>query len=161
MTTITVGKRLIPIEQVALVEPFDPAANPKIQTDKPFRSRVVLLDRESVLAEFEAQEFAKEHGFRWLMGDQTAVSPTVRFGVEKFAPVPDFTPKKPYLSRLVWHDLDGNTQSKLLLAEPEALLAIAVRGEPEKNGNEEPSESPAPSSRRRKTRPRQRTPAPV
>lgn len=37
-------KRLIPIEQIAFIEPYDPAANPKIQTDKNFKSRIVLLD---------------------------------------------------------------------------------------------------------------------
>ena len=129
MTTITIGKRLIPIEQIAVVSPFDPAQSPRIQTERPFRSRVILLDRESVLAEFEPAAFAAERGFRWIMEDQTATNPNLAFGVESFAPADGFKPAKPYRSRLLWRDANGDRQSMLLLAVPEAVLAVAVRGD--------------------------------
>ena len=38
MTTITTGKSLVPLEPIALVEHFDMAANPRLQSDKPFQS---------------------------------------------------------------------------------------------------------------------------
>jgi len=156
MTTITIGKRLIPIEQIALVEPFDSTATHKIQTEKTFRSRVVLLDRESVLAEFEPHSFAEDHGFRWIMADQTATNPAIHFSVETFTPTPDFAPKKAYLSRIVWRDPEGNTQSKLMIAEPETLLAIAVRGDTE---TAEPSGQPPSSPAvRGRQKPRRRQP---
>lgn len=162
MTTLTIGKRLIPIEQIAFVEPFDPSINPKIQTDKPFKSRVVLLDRESVLAEFEALDFAEQHRFRWVMEDQTATNPGVHFGVETFTPAADFQPKKAYRSRLVWRDADGNTQSKLLVAEPDVLLAVSIRGESVSAEEGETPHLPPPSSRvrRRKTSLKQILPEP-
>ena len=40
--TITIGKRLIPLEHIALVGPFDPAAHPGMRTDKAFKARVIL-----------------------------------------------------------------------------------------------------------------------
>jgi hypothetical protein len=44
---ITVGRRLIPREHIAFVEPYDPASNPRVQSNREFHGRVVLLDRES------------------------------------------------------------------------------------------------------------------
>ena len=44
---ITIGKRSLPLEQVAFVEPFDPASNPDFKSDKPFKTRVVLLSPAS------------------------------------------------------------------------------------------------------------------
>ena len=37
---ITVGKRLLPVEQIALVEPFDPTSNPDFKPEKQFKARV-------------------------------------------------------------------------------------------------------------------------
>ena len=62
-TTVTVGKRLIPIEHIALIEPFDAAAQSKLQTDRPFQARIVLIDRESVLTEEALAAFAEKHAF--------------------------------------------------------------------------------------------------
>lgn len=129
--TVTLGKRLIPLDHIALVEPFDPAANPRMQSERPFKARVVLIDRESVLTEQAPASFAEEHGFRMLAEDGVGTNPELRFGVETFEPAEGFQPTKPYKTRLVWRDLDGNTQSKLLLSPPETVLAIAVRGEEE------------------------------
>jgi hypothetical protein len=130
-TTVTVGKRLIPIEQIALIEPFDAAAQAKLQTERPFQARIVLVDRESVLTEEALAAFAEKHAFRLLREDGIATSPAVRFSVEAFEPAEGFKPTKPYRSRLLWRDQDGQLQSKLLLAEPETVLSVVVRGAPE------------------------------
>ena len=63
LNTVTIGKRLYPLEQIALVEPFDPAAQSRMQTDRTFQARVVLIDRESddlvfaVTREVEMRQF--------------------------------------------------------------------------------------------------------
>jgi hypothetical protein len=61
MKVITIGKRLVPAEQVAFVEPFDPSSNPEFKPEKDFKGRVVLLNREVVLTGQTPQEFAAEH----------------------------------------------------------------------------------------------------
>jgi hypothetical protein len=48
MTIIMNGKRLIPSEQIAFIEPFDPSANPEFRPEKDFKGRIGLLDREIV-----------------------------------------------------------------------------------------------------------------
>jgi hypothetical protein len=45
MKVVTIGKRLVPAEQIAYVEPFDPSANPEFGPEKDFKGRVVLLNR--------------------------------------------------------------------------------------------------------------------
>jgi hypothetical protein len=127
--TLTIGRRLIPSEHVALVEPFEPSPNGQFQTTRQFFARVVLLNRESVLIEQTPQAFAEAHGFRLLRDDRVATNPMIHFRVETFEPAEGFTPAKAYASRLLWRDLDGNEQSKLLLSLPEDVLAVAVRGE--------------------------------
>lgn len=129
--TVTIGRRLIPLDHIALVEPFDPSAHPGMKSDKAFKARVVLIDRQSVLTEETVEAFAQAHSFRLLMEDQVVTNPAIRFGVENFVPAEGFEPNKPYRTRLSWRDLDGNTQSKLLLSLPEAVLAVAVTGEGE------------------------------
>jgi hypothetical protein len=126
--TITVGKRLIPKEEIAFVEPYDPNANPKFQTSREYQARLVMVNRESVLAEETPKAFAEANGFRMLQMDSVATNPAVHFRVESFAPAEGFTPGKAYATRLLWRDLDGNDQSKLLLSAPETVLAVAVRG---------------------------------
>lgn len=157
--TVTLGRRLIPVEQIALIEPFDPAANPRMQSEKPFKSRVVLTDRESVLSETEPFAFAEQHAFRMLLEDNVAVNPAIRFGVETFEPAEGFKPTKPFLSRLTWRDGD-NIQSKLLLSPPEIALAVVVRGETLK-----PTTTGVPATEqrngRRSRRKQQAEPAPV
>jgi hypothetical protein len=58
-TIVTIGRRMIPAEHIALVEPFDPSANPQFRNDKAFKARVVLVNRESVLTEDAPQTFAE------------------------------------------------------------------------------------------------------
>jgi hypothetical protein len=137
MSNIVVGKRHIPLAHVALVEPFDPSMHPGIKTEKAFKARLVLIDRQSVLTEETPEAFAATHGFRMLKEEGVAINPAIRsFAVENFLPAEGFEPTKPFLTRLSWRDLDGNTQSKLLLSPPEAVLAIAVTG-----GGEPPAPS--------------------
>jgi hypothetical protein len=126
---VTVGRRLIPREHIAFVEPFDPNANPKFQTSRDFKGRVVMVNRDSVLIEELPQMFADANGFRLLQMDRVATNPAVHFRVETFVPADGFAPSKAYASRLLWTDLDGQEQSKLLLSEPETVLAVAVKGE--------------------------------
>lgn len=129
---ITTGKRLVPVEDIALVEAFDARADSNIRSAKEFRARVVLVDRESLLIEQTQEAFATAHGFHWLAADQVALNPARRFRVESFAPAEGFTPTKPYATRVRWHDGD-NDQSKLLLTPPEdvvALLASPTRPAP-------------------------------
>ncbi len=156
--TITLGKRLVPIEQIALVEPFDPSTQPNIRSTRPFRSRVVLLNRDSILAEVDPTGFAEEHGFRMLPLDGVATNPETNFGVERFEASGDFQPTKPFVSRLSWRDRDGNTQSKLLLSEAEDLLAMVVRGRVASESAEGGTKPTAPAARQRRSR-RARAPA--
>jgi hypothetical protein len=127
-TTVTIGKRLVPLDHIALAEPFDPSAYPEMKTQKAFRTRVVFIDRQSVLTEDALDMFASTHGFRVLEEESVATNPLVRFSVESFVPAEGFQPTKPFQTRLLWRDLDGNTQSKLLLSPPNVVLASAVTG---------------------------------
>lgn len=128
MTIVTIGRRLIPLEEIALFEPFDPAQQPRMQSDRPFQARIVLTDRESVLSEEAVLALAERYGFRMLEEDGIAANPALHFTVEAFAPSEGFHPTKPYRSRLKWRDQEGQMQSKLLLAPPETVLAVIVRG---------------------------------
>jgi len=149
MTTVIVGKRHVPLEHIALLEPFDPSAQHRIQSERPFKTRIVLIDRDSFLSEEPLPELAVRHAFRMLDGDGIATNPDVHFRVEGFVPTEGFAPRKDYLSRLIWRDLDGEPQSKLLLSQPQHVLAVAVRGEEPK----EPAETrPPPNPARRKRR---------
>ncbi len=122
MQVITIGKRLVPVEQIAFVEPFDPASNPEFKPDRDFKGRVVLLNRDTVLTEMTPQAFAAEHGWRLLADDNVAVSQALAFRVETFTPTETFQPRKAYLTRLKWRDHDGNEQSKLLVTPPETVV---------------------------------------
>jgi hypothetical protein len=129
MQVITIGKRLIPVEQIAFVEGFDPASNLEFQSHKPFKGRVVLLNRDTVLTEMEPQAFGEAYGLRRLVDDNIAVSQIVAFRVEIFTPTETFKPEKPYLTRLKWLDPDGNTHSKLLVTEPRIVVEELSRRE--------------------------------
>lgn len=61
MTVLTIGRKLVPLAQVALVELFDPSANPAFRPEKEYKSRLVLLSRDIVLTEQTVDEFATEH----------------------------------------------------------------------------------------------------
>lgn len=153
--TVTLGKRLVPVEQIVLIEPFDPSAHPRMQTHRPFKARVVLRNRDSILTEEPAEVFAEAHAFRSLPEDAVFTNPEIHFSVEVFHPEGDFNPDKAYQSRLLWRDFDGNTQSKLLLTKPEDVLAIAVRGErtaPDQSGTAEAAQEPQPKAGRRRSR---------
>lgn len=142
---IRISKHLIPIEQIALFEPFTPPAEP-LRSDRAFKARVVLLDRNSVLSEETPEQLAADHGFRFLSADRSATNPALGFRVETFLPAENFTPSKPYLSRLAWTDQEGNTQSKLMLTPPETLLAAVVRGRTEEAADDHSQETSTVSS---------------
>jgi hypothetical protein len=149
---ITIGRRHVPIEQIAYVEPFEIAADSDFKPEKPFKARVVLLDRDTVLTEATPQEFADAHGFRMLAEDNVATNPAIPFRVESFEPTEGFAPAKPYQTRLMWRDPTGKNQSKLLLTRPEAVIAVALRGESSDAGGER--KRPRRPAQRRAARPR-------
>jgi hypothetical protein len=45
------------------------------------------------------------------------------FKVETFESTENFKPAKPYLTRLKWRDLAGEEESKLLVTQPETVIA--------------------------------------
>jgi hypothetical protein len=152
MTTdlIHIGRRLVPLEEIALIEPYTPDAERPLQTERAFRSRVTMVDRSNVLSERSVTEFVEAQAFRMIEPDGVAANPRVVYWVEKFEPTEAFQPEKPYLARLLWRAQTGLAHSKLLLAPPEQVLAVAVRGQSEPQG--------APAARRARSNDR-RAPA--
>jgi hypothetical protein len=152
---IAIGRKRFPIEEIALVEPFEPPAeqSSRFTSDKDFKARVVLIDRYNVLTEDTVEAFAEANKFRRLPDDNVATNPAVRFLVETFEPSEGFKPRKPYQSRLKWRDQDGNEQSKLLLTKPETVIAVVLRGQapPAPDQQETPGEAPAPQRRARRS----------
>jgi hypothetical protein len=146
---ITVGKRLIPREHIALVEPFEPKEGGQFQFSRDYKGRVVLLNRDSVLIEQTPEVFAQENAFKYLELDQVATNPAIHFKVETFQPADDFNPAKPYATRLLWRDFDGNDQSKLLLTDPEVVLNVVVADASSRPAAANPNAQPRKSSRRR------------
>jgi hypothetical protein len=145
---ISIGRQLLPIENVALVEAFDPTANPEFHPTREYKSRIVLRSRVSLLAEAAPETFVKMHGFRWLSEDNVAANPRISFRVETFASTERFAPTRPYQTRLSWQDEAGADQSKLLVTKPEIVIAIVVRGEQPDGAAE--AKSPRRSSRARR-----------
>jgi hypothetical protein len=123
MKVITIGKRLVPAEHIAFVEPFDPSANPEFKPEKDYKGRVVLLDHDVVLTEQTAEEFATAHELHLFVEDRVAVNRTIVFKIEMFEPTENFKPSKPYKTRLKWVDLAGAEQSKLLVTAPQTVIA--------------------------------------
>lgn len=126
---LRVAKRLIPVEEIALVEPFVLESTSPLLTARDLKSRIVLLDKTSILYERPPEEVAESNGFRLIAADCVATNPAVRFWVETFEAAATFEPARPFQSRLLWRDQAGRVQSRLLLASAEAALAVAVRGE--------------------------------
>ena len=158
---IRIAKRLIPIEHIALFEPFVISTDQGLRSTKEFKTRIVLLDKVSILAEETPEQLGVAHRFRMVAADRVATNPAVSFQVETFEPAEHFKPTRPFLSRLSWHDQDGNTQSKLLLAPPETVLAVVVRGEEVVEAGEESEAQPQPVAPRAKRSPsRRRTATP-
>lgn len=142
-TIIRVAKRLIPVEEIALVEPFViSATTPPLRTTRDLRSRIVLIDKTRILSESSPEDLGSANGFRFIDADRVATNPAVRFWVEVFEAAPDFVSTRPFLSRLLWRDQNGRVQSRLLTAPAETVLAVAVRGERDPNsGADAPSAS--------------------
>jgi hypothetical protein len=152
---LTIGRELVPVEQIAYIEAFEPPADGQFKPDKPYKGRVVLLNREFVLTETTPQAFAEANGFRLLPEDNVATNPAIPFRVESFAPTEDFNPAKPYQTRLMWRGPDGDGHSKLLLTKPEMVVAIALRGNTEADSERKARpRRPAQSRGRRRAAPR-------
>jgi hypothetical protein len=126
---LTAGRHLIPVEQIVSIETFDPAQNPGVNSDRPYRSRVVLIDRNTHLSEETLEVLAEKVGFRFLAQDKTAFNPHLTYRVETFVTTPTFIPERPFKTRLKWRDADGEEQSKLLLTSPEIVISILMRAE--------------------------------
>jgi hypothetical protein len=126
---VRVAKRLIPVEQIVLVEPFTSTPNMSMRTARDFKARIVLLDKASVLTEETPDQLATAYSFRMIALDCVATNPAVEFRVETFEASDTFKSERPFQARLSWSDQNGNTHSKLLISSPETVLAIAVRGE--------------------------------
>jgi hypothetical protein len=149
-TIVTIGRKHVPIEEIALVEPFDPAGNPQFTPKRDYKARVVLLNRETILAEFTPREFADAHHFRFLPEDNVAANPTTTFRVESFEPTDTFRPAKPFATRLKWRDQAGNEQQGLLLSKPETVIAVVLRGEPDSSSDQKRSSRPRARAPRRR-----------
>jgi hypothetical protein len=100
--SVIIGRRLIPLEHIALIEPFDAASQARLDTERAFQTRIVLIDRDRVLSEEAPAALAEVHGFRMLAEDGVATNPAVRFRVETFEPAEGFRPQKPFKTRLMW-----------------------------------------------------------
>jgi hypothetical protein len=105
---ITIGREHIPVEQIAYIEPFEPPANGQFRPDRPYKGRVVLLNRETVLTEETPREFAEANEFRFLPEDNVATNPLISFRVKSFAPTDGYNPAKPFQTRLMWRDPNGD-----------------------------------------------------
>ncbi len=145
---ITIGRRLIALDQIAFIEPFDPASATGIETSRKFEARINFLNRDNCLSETTVEAFAGEHKFRVLGEDRVAVNPLVDYRVETFEPSGEFAPTKAFKTRLLWRDHRGNEHSKLLLTPPEAVLAAVTAAEVSPTPEAKAEETPERSQRR-------------
>lgn len=146
---ITIGRRLIPLDQIAYIEPFDPSSATGLETTRKFEARVTLLNRDNLLAEVAMGSFISEHKFRLLELDQVALNPLLDYRVEIFEPRDDFNSSKEFKTRLLWRDQRGNDFSKLLVMAPSDVLAVVMEAETAPPPDAKPGEAPARSTRRR------------
>jgi hypothetical protein len=124
---LRIGKRLILIEEIVLVEPFTPSADGYPRSDRDFKGRIILLDKDTVLCEESPEDFVSGQGFRWVADDRVALNPAIRFAVEVFEPKEGFQPQRAFKTRLLWKEPNGATHSKLLLAMPDGVLTVLGR----------------------------------
>lgn len=146
---ITIGRRLIPLDQIAYIEPFDPASATGIESTRKFEARITLLNRDSCLAEAPVGSFVTEHKFRLIEQDHVALNPLVDYRVEIFEPRDDFNSSKEFKTRLLWRDHRGNDFSKLLVAAPQDVLALVMEAEALPPTEAKLGDPPARASRRR------------
>ena len=78
--TIHIGRRILPIEQIALIEPFDSETQKNMRSDRAFKARIVLLNRDNTLPETDPLALAEEHAFRFLLKDNVATNLAINFG---------------------------------------------------------------------------------
>ncbi len=53
---ITIGEEYVPVEHIAYIEPFEPPANGQFKSDRPWKGRVVLLNRDIRVRGFKPTE---------------------------------------------------------------------------------------------------------
>ena len=82
------------LEQIALVEPFEPSSNPNFKPERDYKGRVVLLNRDPFSPSRRRAAFAEQNTFELLAEDQIALNRLVSFKVETFEPREGFTPTK-------------------------------------------------------------------
>ena len=124
---IAIGRKRFPIEEIALVEPFQPPAEPppRFTSDKDFKARVVLIDRYNVLTEDTVEAFAEANKFRRLCRDQPGDPVSGRdlrafggFSATQTLSVP------PQMAR------SGRQRAKQAVADKtETVIAVVLRGE--------------------------------
>ncbi|MDN3277439.1 hypothetical protein QWJ07_24450 [Frankia sp. RB7] len=156
---MTIGRRLVAIEQIAFIEPFDASSASGIETTKSFQARIKLVNRDSCLAEASVEDLAIEYNFRLLKEDRVGINPLVDYRVETFEPTEDFTPAKPFKTRLLWDDPRGNECSKLLVTAPEDVLAVVTANDNSAAVIEKGSGPPNRTKRQRSTKRPSRQPA--
>lgn len=149
---LKIGRRLVPLKQIAYVETFDPESNPEFKPEKPFKARVVMRDFDNVLTELDPDEFVRSHGFSWLSGDRLALNASATFGVEIFTPSEKFTPDRPFTTRLKWRDGEGTARSKLLLTAPDDVVEVLNGKGPSTGLGRKPAQRPAKKRAARATR---------
>ncbi len=156
---ITVGRRLVPVEQIAFIETFDASTASGLESTRPFKARIKLLNRDSCLTETPFETLVEGHNFRLFKEDGVAINPRVDYSVETFEPTEDFTPAKPFKTRLLWKDPRGKECSKLLVASPEAVLAVVTANDNSADQVEKGSEPPNRAKRQRSSKRPSRQPA--
>jgi hypothetical protein len=124
MSVIRAGKRLLPVDQIALIEPFTPSPTAPVVSEKEFHGRVLMTNRDIVLTEQSPSIFAEEHAFSLIADDNIAINPAIAHRVQWFGTSDDFNPTWPYQMRLRWRDPARVSRSKLLVTHPDTVLEI-------------------------------------
>lgn len=88
------------------------------------------------MSEEAPEQLPKAHCFLWIEADKVVTKPNIILRRRDVHRTESFDPSKPFPSRLAWNDEEGNMQSKLMVTDPEALLAIVVRGGTENEANQ-------------------------
>jgi hypothetical protein len=109
--------RLIAAEQIAFVEPFDPAANPDFKPEKDFKARIVLLNRDAVLTEDNPAAFAEAHALHLFKEDDVAVNRAIAYKIESFEPSGNFKPNEAFQGPVKWTYASFADQSKVLVTD--------------------------------------------
>jgi hypothetical protein len=130
---IQTGRHHIPLPHIVCVESWDPGKQrADFKTDRPYRSRIILRTRnETHLCEELPEDFVTRYGFRYLVTEQIAINPAIKFRVETYVPN-GLQTTKDFKTRLRWRDMDGEWQSRLLETPAEVVAANVLLVEPKR-----------------------------